>query len=80
MECNQRTEVQGKTPTYVRPNIYQEHDTNVVTSFACLLLKFIQICNLQSFLQVAGLQRANWVWMEWVGGGEEMKRKGGGKE
>lgn len=51
LERKQQAEVQRKTPTYVRPNIYQEHDTNVV--IFCLFtvqMKFIQIFNLQTFL------------------------------
>lgn len=77
LECKQQAQVQGNTPTYVRPNIYQEPDTNVV--IFCLFtveMKFIQICNRQTFLWAAGLKRARWVWMEW----EEMKGKGGGEE
>lgn len=66
LECKQQAQVQGNTPTYVRPNIYQEPDTNMV--IFCLFtveMKFIQICNLQTFLWAAGLKRAHWVWMEW---------------
>lgn len=51
LEREQQAEVQGKTPTYVRPNIYQEPDTNVVIfRLFTVEMKFIQICNLQTFL------------------------------
>lgn len=48
-----------------------------VWSFLCLFtvgMKFIPICNLQTFLWAPGLERAPGVWMGWDGGG------GGGDE
>lgn len=47
-------------------------------SFFCLFtveMKFIPICNLQTFLWAPGLERAPWVWMGWDGGGGD-ERKG----